>query len=586
MGGIFTKFGNLVSILTFLIFTFALFEVTMQFSDKNTLNLAILGIMLAIVFFFILCFFTKAGKLKKDLQKATKIVEEGNFSVQKNLFSVKELKEAFKNYQEEMERLKTDSDFFVTCDIADYITISGINQSVHKSLCESVPGALTGLGILGTFLGLIVGLRDFNLGSDYETMQTSITLLINGIKTAFLTSIYGVVYSILFNFIYRMTYQNTISALNQFYDAFYRYAVPNSQNEMSRNLVKAQEIQIKNQNQALEKIVQHYATGFNTICGEQLKMLKETLCEINTSEKETLQIMKNTINSIYDREAEITKNTEQLSRFSETMENYMKNVFDYQMQITKSHQALLHEVNQSTAASSKILDSASKMSDSLSGFTTQMTTQITEMIQQVKIIHSDYQNTLSVFTDEVKQNLTAFVQQSADLHRTYETTTETIQKTSEDAALMINEMTVLQETQKDHLQNLYQNTIEVTREFQNSVETVQNSASELVNNYQTLSERLSEDVFKAFDKFDETASNVGNEFYETLEQLQDVSEQFPKSMEASLENLKKIADKIQTVQIQLSEDLKKKADSDLKSNSIGETAEDVAEALEKEFSDF
>ena len=75
-------------------------------------------------------------------------------------------------------------------------------------ISEQIPGVMTGLGILGTFIGLTLGLSRFSLGSDIDTslMQTSISGLLEGIKTAFITSIFGVVYSLLFNFFYKKIY--------------------------------------------------------------------------------------------------------------------------------------------------------------------------------------------------------------------------------------------------------------------------------------------------------------------------------------------------------------------------------------------
>ncbi len=51
------------------------------------------------------------------------------------------------------------------------------------------------LGILGTFIGIIIGLLNFNT----ESIDTSIPVLLGGLKTAFITSIVGMFFAILFN---------------------------------------------------------------------------------------------------------------------------------------------------------------------------------------------------------------------------------------------------------------------------------------------------------------------------------------------------------------------------------------------------
>lgn len=45
------------------------------------------------------------------------------------------------------------------CDVEDYIFESELLESCNYNVCTQVAGILTALGILGTFLGLVLGLR-------------------------------------------------------------------------------------------------------------------------------------------------------------------------------------------------------------------------------------------------------------------------------------------------------------------------------------------------------------------------------------------------------------------------------------------
>ena len=56
---------------------------------------------------------------------------------------------------------------------------------------------MTGLGILGTFLGLVLGISGFDTAST-EAITSSISGLLSGMGTAFLTSIVGVIFFTLF----------------------------------------------------------------------------------------------------------------------------------------------------------------------------------------------------------------------------------------------------------------------------------------------------------------------------------------------------------------------------------------------------
>ncbi|AQQ68838.1 hypothetical protein Mag101_15260 [Microbulbifer agarilyticus] len=57
---------------------------------------------------------------------------------------------------------------------------------------EQAPGLLTSLGILGTFTGVIIGLFEFSLADIDESIAT----LLDGLKTAFITSVCGIGLSI------------------------------------------------------------------------------------------------------------------------------------------------------------------------------------------------------------------------------------------------------------------------------------------------------------------------------------------------------------------------------------------------------
>lgn len=69
-------------------------------------------------------------------------------------------------------------------------------------LISELPSLLTAAGILGTFLGLSLGLKGLNT-ADIDALQTGVPALIAGISTAYVTSIWGVTASVLFLLIER-----------------------------------------------------------------------------------------------------------------------------------------------------------------------------------------------------------------------------------------------------------------------------------------------------------------------------------------------------------------------------------------------
>ena len=117
------------------------------------------------------------------------------------------------------------------CDVEDYIFESELLESCNYNVCTQVVGILTALGILGTFLGLVLGLRSFDF-SNADQMTSSVEALVGGLNVAFYTSIYGVTLSILYNIIFRRITTGLTQELNHFYDAFNSALEPVSQKAM------------------------------------------------------------------------------------------------------------------------------------------------------------------------------------------------------------------------------------------------------------------------------------------------------------------------------------------------------------------
>lgn len=108
----------------------------------------------------------------------------------------------------------------MNCNVEDYVNDDTVIYSVgHAHLADAVPGLLTSLGILGTFIGLVQGLGGLNLSDTAQTMQ-EIPKMIEGMTYAFTTSIAGVSCSLIFNMFNRMAHGSATRAIDDFNDAF------------------------------------------------------------------------------------------------------------------------------------------------------------------------------------------------------------------------------------------------------------------------------------------------------------------------------------------------------------------------------
>ena len=88
-----------------------------------------------------------------------------------------------------------------------------------------IPGTLTGLGILGTFVGLLLGLRNISFVT-VEAALGSVQSILAGIDTAFYTSIAGVILSILFNIINNVLRNIMNRETGLFLEEFHKTVIP------------------------------------------------------------------------------------------------------------------------------------------------------------------------------------------------------------------------------------------------------------------------------------------------------------------------------------------------------------------------
>lgn len=184
--------------------------------------------------------FHKANSIRKALQTAAQDIQSGQFSYTVDApFSVDILNTAYAKYRSDIrsnEKAGIDS----KVDIEDYVNEDLIDGNTGTHYMNQIPGIMTGLGILGTFIGLTIGLASFNLTGSADEVEKEIQPLMEGIKVAFHTSIYGLICSLLFNLLYRDNYSTTCGALYEFLDLFREKIVPVTENGSTSTVISYQ----------------------------------------------------------------------------------------------------------------------------------------------------------------------------------------------------------------------------------------------------------------------------------------------------------------------------------------------------------
>ena len=211
------------------------------FSHSMLINYAFLAVMGLLILIVDRHGLSKICRITKDLKGITETFSEAEAKGTRGNEAYLSLMESMHFTYPETEgdwmRLQESwkSSDGMDCDVEDYIFESELLESCNYNVCTQVAGILTALGILGTFLGLVLGLRSFDF-SNADQMTSSVEALVGGLNVAFYTSIYGVTLSILYNIIFRRITTGLTQELNHFYDAFNSALEPVSQKAMAERM--------------------------------------------------------------------------------------------------------------------------------------------------------------------------------------------------------------------------------------------------------------------------------------------------------------------------------------------------------------
>jgi hypothetical protein len=196
----------------------------------------------------------------------------------------------------------------------------------HTHLLDSIPSLFTTLGIFGTFVGIAYGLWKF----DVKNIDGSIPQLLDGLKTAFFTSIFGIFFSVGFSkwveFIHKFLddkeeeiAQNEINREEKFRKDLIS-AITESLNQNFGNAIKAF---IEKMNESNEDIKNNLIDVFSDFFADNLDNLKQSIDTLNLWQQENkhqIQLLitqfENTVNH-FEKASEsienIAENTDRLT---------------------------------------------------------------------------------------------------------------------------------------------------------------------------------------------------------------------------------------------------------------------------------
>lgn len=298
---------------------FVFTRLTSAGSDKGSMTFNYVFMLMIIILYGIGLFggFFRIYKLTVYFRFANKTIDtypkkDRNKHIMDKIEDIRRDKDVDIRLNSFLDDLKSSNSGFV--EIADYINNDEADDIIHKWLLDMIPDLFTTLGILGTFIGLVWGLKGFD-PSSIDTMGASVTNLINGIKVAFLTSIYGMIASLAFTYTMSKDYSELTANVAEFIDKFHAYIVPSADMESRNRSFSMQSEQSSAMSRLSNDLQDSLSIGVTESITPKLEEVQSSLESINT-----------TIGERFEREQEETEiqdddNTERVIEILENISN-------------------------------------------------------------------------------------------------------------------------------------------------------------------------------------------------------------------------------------------------------------------------
>lgn len=257
----------------------------------------------------------------------------------KEVFENDELQSAFDKYRLRIKSSRTRRGFAAVCDPEEYINEDLLDRVGMNFFNSAVSGALTGLGILGTFLGLSMGLGSFN-GEDIFTISDNVGPLLSGMKVAFHTSVYGIFFSLIFNVMYRSIMSDAYEKLGFFLDVFRQTAMPAAvtEDENSAAMVVYQaniSNAVKQMLELLKGEAKEQTSGVERIVSQFTDRMQEALHTSFNELGDTLQAAAKSQQAYAAGAKELVKVVAELVEINKSTQSALAKVLDRQAKLSK-----------------------------------------------------------------------------------------------------------------------------------------------------------------------------------------------------------------------------------------------------------
>ena len=422
---------------------------------------------------------------------------------------------------------------------------------------EQIPSFISTLGVLGTFWGITVGLLDFNSND----LGTSIPELLDGMKTAFFTSLAGMIGSLCLSKVVSSYYDEQdggVSDINMAAGEIVKAVKEMS--EANRNTLQELKQQTVLQSNNQTAFYQTSGTLLNNIkdtIGQmksdttamivqiqaQTQSLDSIAVSIGNVESTTTSIQQHTskVGEIHRNVGEITDTISGMSTSQEEISAEVKSfgeklhgeVVEIEDKMEETNKLLTQKFDDFTELLKKSNTEAlvEVMKNVTTEFQKQMNALINKLIQENFDQLNKSVEKLNIWQQENKEMIASLTKQYKDMAGSFEQTSTTLSSVSEDTKMLVSDGGKLRQLIDSLNQVLIEDTkfVEVTTKLENTVELTKSNMEQFDESTKSLNEwvrkqrNFVDGVQLLIEKLDE------------LNKLRNYNEQFWQSTKRSME---------------------------------------------------
>ena len=516
-----------------------------------------------------------------------------------NLFRDQDLSALYNSFFEKV-RVQMGRGADVDCDIRDYMNSEKIDLYMNQSVLGTFPGVMTALGILGTFIGLTIGLQHFNI--DSSNLTQSIQPLINGLKVAFHTSIYGITFSLLYNWVYKTTLETAYRKLDVFLEQFNRYVLPFEKKESAEQTGKiiAKELsrevatlleQTQNmmaeyseaitekQTEGIAEIGNALIDRINKVTSSKLKEFSRALGDANIRLNDSLNRLDSVIQETEKLQAEVKaasdavagvlrqngQNSAEMQVLVANLEAETKNIGHF----CSTVQSYLHEISGYQTAMDGAANRIEKTIENLSSFAVSsqheqalISSELAETSEMTEQLLSSVRRSLSTWDQDIQRDFTGKIDTALEhyestifgtldsLHRALERSNQyadQVNKSVQDIPVLIDDSLRQAQQQMDDTVSRTEKSIEgvsvLTRSFQQNQQTISaelaataRATNELLTSVQSSLSSWDQTIWKGFEN---RSNSVLERFERTVSGTLDVLQRAIESINAYISEANK-----------------------------------------------